>query len=87
EFPLGPKKERIIQYLAENYSRFIYLGQVRHLPEPEFWERTLIPVAPGTYQNGAYWGTASGWIAFALTERWPDLAARLVRALITDYKR
>ena len=87
EFPLGPKKERIIQYLAENYSRFIYLGQVRHLPEPEFWERTLIPVAPGTYQNGAYWGTASGWVAFALTERWPDLAARLVRALITDYKR
>jgi len=86
-FPLGPKRERIIHYLAGNYSRVIYRGQVRHLPEPEVWGKTLIPVAPETYQNGAYWGTASGWIAFALKERRPDLAALLIRALITDYKR
>jgi len=86
-FPLGPKKERIINYLVRNYSRFIYRGQVRHLPEPEFWERTLIPVAPGTYQNGAYWGTASGWVACGLAERRLDLAARLVRAVLADYRR
>ena len=86
-FPLASKKKRILGFLARNYSRIIYRGQVRHLPEPESWEKTLIPITPGTYQNGAYWGTASGWVAFALTERWPDLAARLVRALITDYKR
>jgi hypothetical protein len=87
EFPLGPKRERIIRNLARNYSRIIYRGQIRHLPEPEFREKTLIPVTPGTYQNGAYWGTASGWVAFALKERKPDLAVRIAGALVPDYRR
>lgn len=85
-FPLGPKRGRIESYLARNYGRFIYRGQVRHLPAPEIWERTLIPIMPGTYQNGAYWGTASGWVAFALREKSPDLAERLIRALLADYR-
>ncbi len=86
-FPLGSKKGRIQDYLAQAYGRFIYRGQVRHLPAPEHWERTLVPVMPGTYQNGAYWGTASGWVAFAMREKRPDLAARLVQALLSDYRR
>jgi hypothetical protein len=86
-FPLGPKRARIVDYLARNYGRFIYRGQVRHLPEPEHWSLTLLPVMPGTYQNGAYWGTASGWVAYDLAGSRPDLAARLVRTLVGDYSR
>lgn len=86
-FPLGKKRERILKYLEKNYSGYIYRGQVRHLPEPLVWDRMLIAIAPGTYQNGAYWGTASGWVAWCLAERRPDLAARLVRALVADYRK
>jgi hypothetical protein len=86
-FPLGDKRARILDYLERNYGRYVYRGQIRHLPEPETWDRMLVAIAPGTYQNGAYWGTATGWVACALAERRPDLAARLVRALISDYQK
>jgi hypothetical protein len=45
-------------------------GGVRHVPtDRDFsktmaWERSIVPV--NTYQNGAYWHTASGWLIEAL---------------------
>jgi hypothetical protein len=43
-------------------------GQVRHLPPDGawggFWEQCV--ATPGTYQNGAFWGTPSGWYIAAL---------------------
>jgi hypothetical protein len=45
-------------------------GQVRHLPPDGarggFWEQCV--AAPGTYQNGAFWGTPSGWYIAALSK-------------------
>ncbi len=44
----------------------VFRGQIRHVPSSfGYW-----PVAaskPGTYQNGAYWGYASGWYVDALS--------------------
>jgi hypothetical protein len=44
-------------------------GLVRHLPGNELWEKC--GAAPGTYQNGGYWGTPVGWYiaAMARTDR------------------
>ena len=85
-FPLGDKKSRIIDYLAENFNAIAMKGQVRHLPKPDHWEKTLYTVEPETYQNGAYWGTASGWLAFALFEKHPDLSRKIYLDLIADYR-
>lgn len=86
-FPLGERKNRIVQFLAQNYERFVNAGQVRHLPVPEYWEKTLMAVEPGTYQNGAYWGTASGWLAWSLFESSPEIALQILLDLIEFYKR
>ena len=45
------------------------LRYVRHIPlcpgePPTVWEASR--TAPGIYQNGAYWATATGWYAYAL---------------------
>ncbi len=70
----------ISRWLCDNFDKIVEWGQVRHIPEPYYWERLLTDVKPGTYQNGAYWGTTSGWIAHAisLTDK------RLVKQMIAD---
>ena len=85
-FPLGDKKAHIVDYLAQNYDKIVMRGQVRHLIEPDFWQKTLIPIKPGTYQNGAYWGTASGWLAYAFSEAFPELSTRILNDLLNDYQ-
>lgn len=79
------RRKRVAQFLVREYDSFVYAGQVRHLPAPEFWERMFRQVSEGTYQNGGYWGTASGWLIQALQTVAPDLAARTLRALLQDY--
>lgn len=84
--PLGEKTERIRSWLAENFERITQRGQVRHLPAPETWQRLLITVREGEYQNGAYWATPSGWLWLALRKEYPDLAARLLDELCLDFQ-
>jgi hypothetical protein len=78
---------RAAQALVDGYDSFVYAGQVRHLPAPESWERLFQPVSEGTYQNGGYWGTASGWLIEALRTVDPALADRTFRDLLDDYRR
>jgi len=33
-FPLEEKRERIIEYLAAHFDKYVYQGQIRHLPAP-----------------------------------------------------
>jgi hypothetical protein len=85
DFPLRAKRAAIQEFLARNYERFVQRGQVRHLLEPETWQRLFIPILSGEYQNGAYWATASGWVWSALREIRPDLARHLLDDLCTDF--
>jgi hypothetical protein len=87
DIPLGPKRKRIQDFLAHNFERIVQRGQVRHLLEPQTWQRLFIPIPAGEYQNGAYWATASGWVWSALRETWPDLAQRLLEDLCADFER
>jgi hypothetical protein len=75
------------QYLAKHYDSFIYAGQVRHLPKPEYWERMFKPIGEETYQNGGYWGTASGWMIEALRTVDPVLAKRTLGDLLDNYQK
>ncbi|MHB8635912.1 MAG: glucosidase family protein [Fimbriimonadaceae bacterium] len=49
--------------LTENGS-IVKLGQVRELPAGASWQGAS--TSPGTYQNGGYWATPTGWLAVAL---------------------
>jgi hypothetical protein len=71
-------------------------GAVRHVPtDKDFskssaWERSYSAV--NTYQNGAYWHTASGWLIEALWQQNRDLALQEFKRMIThletqDYRK
>jgi hypothetical protein len=56
-------------------------GAVRHVPATTNWEKVAPGVAVGTYQNGAYWHTPTGWLIAALKKHQPVLA----RNVFVDY--
>lgn len=87
-FPLeAGQKNAIADFLASDYDGIVMSGQIRHLPRGEYWEKTLVPVGEGEYQNGAYWATASGWFYDAIYERYPELAERLIKELYEFIRR
>jgi hypothetical protein len=86
DLPLGDKKARIVQWLADNVDRCVWHGQIRHLPAGEYWQRLLMPVEKDRYQNGAYWATASGWVLGALNGKNPELARQLLGDLVDDFR-
>ena len=84
-FPLPEEQlDRISQWLIDHYDEVTEGGQIRHLPGGEFWEKTFVPVAPGEYQNGAYWATATEWFCSAVGRLDEELAAKTVEAAL-DY--
>jgi len=79
--------QRVADYLVRHYDQLVQRGQVRHLPAGETWQRLLTPIRPGTYQNGAYWATPVAWVAPTIARRDLDLAVRMVRDVLTDFRR
>lgn len=86
EHTLTSRKVAVLDFLQSRYADYVFKGQVRHLLKGTYWERTLMPVTPGSYQNGAYWATASGWVITALAQRDSGLAVRMLQELVTDFK-
>lgn len=60
-----------------------YKGNVRHLPLEAgtlmgtAWEKTVENYPINTYQNGAYWGTPTGWYVYALSLTDSDAAQEM----------
>ncbi len=80
------RKVAVLKFLQTQYADYVSRGQVRHLLNGTFWERTLMPVAPGSYQNGAYWATASGWVMAALAQVDNTLAVSMLQDLVEDFQ-
>ncbi|MBT9147767.1 MAG: hypothetical protein DDT32_01532 [Syntrophomonadaceae bacterium] len=65
-----------------------YQGNVRQIltsencSERSAWEKALSPI--NRYQNGAYWGTASGWVFYALYQIDRESFARMVNEYIGE---
>ena len=62
--------------MLENYDGIVQAGQIRHLPKNEYWQRCLLEVSPGEYQNGAFWATASGWFIDTIMQKDKHLAEK-----------
>ena len=67
-----------------------YKGNIRHvLTTDDFSEKTaweLSLSAKNTYQNGAYWGTPTGWVCYAISLADPESAQALAKEYIEDLK-
>jgi hypothetical protein len=67
-----------------------YKGNIRHiLTTDDFNEKTAWEVSmsgKNLYQNGAYWGTPSGWVCYAMNLVDPQSAKKLAGEFMDDLK-
>jgi len=85
------QNEAIARWLTTQRDRFEYRGHLRHLPEPQLWQRIIAPsyhesVHPGEFQNGPYWSTPSGWYAEVLESITPGAGVALLCELVSAFQ-
>jgi hypothetical protein len=92
--------DKISRSLARVYNVIVRRGQVRQILEAHWTHlltgvrdyrsttrgRVMGPFPAGQYQNGAYWATASAWLAIALARTDHAIAARTIRDCIRDFQ-
>ena len=78
------QSQTIAQYLKDHYSEIVQNGQIRQLPGGTYWQATC--TAPGTYQNGGFWGVATGWVVGTLKLVDPQLADQTVIDMVNSYQ-
>jgi len=68
----------VARHLLKLYAdgSIVRQGQVRQLPDGKFWEQSS--AGRGTYQNGGYWATPTGWLVVALRKVDPAAGDRLL---------
>lgn len=88
DFPLTKsEKTNIARWLINNYDSIVESGQIRHLPSGEYWDKTFVPIDIGTYQNGAYWATPTGWFVDAIIEYDKLLAVKTVKDILKYFEK
>ncbi len=88
----GKEAAQAGRHLAQAYQsgKLAYKGSVRHIihgedfSEETAWEDAIVP--KNQYQNGAYWGTATGWVSYTITQFDPEVASRLVSDYINGLR-
>ena len=83
------KTSRFLSQAYEN-GHLSYKGNIRHiLTTDDFststaWEFSL--AKKNTYQNGAYWGTPTGWVCYAIAKTNFKLAQKLAKDYVEDLR-
>ena len=80
------RADRIARYFKDNYGGLVQNGQIRHMPSGQYWDETCWN-KKDHYQNGWFWGTATGWFCWALERVDPALVDQTYNDLISDYRR
>jgi len=89
----GKDSEKACSLLADSYRNgyLAFKGNIRHiLTSDDFsdstaWEESL--AKKDTYQNGAYWGTPTGWICYAISKSDFKLAQEVAGEYIEDLRK
>jgi hypothetical protein len=88
----GDDLKKTCQFLASSYQKgyLAYKGNIRHIltcddfNDSTSWEISL--AEKNTYQNGAYWGTPTGWVCYAIAKADKDIARQLANEYIGDLR-
>ena len=85
-------REKACSHLLNAYleDKLAYRGNIRHIIHGEdfntetAWEKAIVPI--NSYQNGAYWGTPTGWVVYAISLVDKTAAGKLVKEYISDLR-
>lgn len=81
------QSKKISDYLIQNADQVFMNGQIRHLPGSDAgWNNLFVPIAEGTYQNGAYWATPLAWVVPVIARQNKPLAKKLLKEVLKDFQ-
>lgn len=88
----GEGRQKASKVLTDAYKAgtLAYKGNIRHVltsddfSESTAWEKSL--AAKNTYQNGAYWGTPTGWVCQTIALTDAEAAKKLAKEYIDDLR-
>ncbi len=88
----GEKLKKTCQFLSDSYNNgtLAYRGNIRHIltcddfSDSTAWESSKL--GKNTYQNGAYWGTPTGWVCYAIAKVNNNIARKLASEYIEDLR-
>ncbi|MGN6435352.1 MAG: hypothetical protein ACTHMM_02420 [Agriterribacter sp.] len=88
----GEHRQKASKALADAYKAgtLAYKGNIRHVltsddfNESTAWEKSL--AAKNTYQNGAYWGTPTGWVCHTIAVTDMEAARKLAKEYIDELR-
>ena len=78
------KQRRIAEWYVSHRDEIFSFGYTRQIAEPDGWKRHIHNVALGTYTNGGYWATGTGYVLPVLARHQPGLAVELGRELVKN---
>ncbi|MEZ5104955.1 MAG: hypothetical protein R2757_10705 [Draconibacterium sp.] len=88
----GEQLEKTCRFLTKSYlsGNLSYKGNIRHvITTDDYSDSTAWEVSSAklnTYQNGAFWGTPTGWVVYAIAKSNPDVARSLAKEYIDELK-
>lgn len=74
-------KAKIVQFYCDHKKAIFLRGYTRQIAEPS-WVGTSAPA--GSYQNGGFWGTGTGYVLPPLAEQDPSFAAQFAEELVRN---
>lgn len=78
------KQRRIVAWYKANREKIFLAGYTRQIAEKKGWQRELSKHALGTYTNGGFWSTGTGFVLPAIADQDPGFAAELTRQLVAN---
>ncbi|MGE9314565.1 hypothetical protein ACLOAU_23110 [Niabella sp. CJ426] len=78
--------------IAYKTGNLAYKGAIRHVMKTDdfssttSWEGAIPETTLNSYQNGAYWFTATGWVAYAISKTDKASARKLAQDYITELR-
>ncbi|MES1223757.1 MAG: hypothetical protein ABUT20_50140, partial [Bacteroidota bacterium] len=88
----GDVLKKACTVLSDAYEKgyLAYKGNIRHVLTSDDYNTTTAwegaRMDKNKYQNGAYWGTATGWVCYAISKVNRNNAAQLAKEYIEDLK-
>lgn len=88
----GENALKAARHLDEAYKngKLAHKGSIRHIIHGEDFDQNTAwqtgIVAKNTYQNGAYWGTPTGWVANAIAKVSKESATKLIKEYIDELR-
>jgi len=81
------KQRRIVTWYKTNREKIFLTGYTRQIAEEKGWQRELVKVALGSYTNGGFWSTGTGFVLPAIADQDPGFAAELTRQMVANMEK